>query len=158
MLSVYTIAKYFLARSVPDSEQAITPLKLQKLVYYAQAWHYTLFNKQLFDEEIEAWVHGPVCPPLYNYYRNYGFEVIKKPRESKEIIKLIGSNKSTKALLEFVWDLYGRHTGKELEDLTHREDPWKKARKNTGDYEHSNNVITLESMKTYYKRSLKGVK
>ncbi|WP_400162943.1 Panacea domain-containing protein [Brevibacillus sp. TJ4] len=158
MVSVFTVAKYFLTRSVPNTDKAITHLKLQKLVYYAQAWYYTLFDKALFNEEIEAWVHGPVCPPLYNYYRDYGFDIIKKPNDPDETLLVINSHKNVKAVLEFVWDLYGTHTGKELEDLTHREDPWKNARKNIGQYEHSNNIITLESMKKYYRKFLSGVK
>ena len=42
----------------------ITHSKLQKLLYYCQAWHYTIFNEVLFDERIEAWTHGPVVPSL----------------------------------------------------------------------------------------------
>ena len=43
--------------------------KLQKLCYYAQAWYVTIKNKPLFEDDIEAWVHGPVVPSLYSQYK-----------------------------------------------------------------------------------------
>lgn len=58
--SVLDVAEWFLHR------KSFTHKQLQKLCYYAQAWHCALLNKTLFDEEIQAWVHGPVCPVLYS--------------------------------------------------------------------------------------------
>jgi uncharacterized phage-associated protein len=47
-------------------------LKLQKLMYYAQGFSLVLFNKPLFPERIEAWIHGPVIPAVYHKYKGYG--------------------------------------------------------------------------------------
>ncbi|MFP3390577.1 Panacea domain-containing protein [Brevibacillus sp. SIMBA_040] len=160
VISVFDVANYFLYKSAPGTLNAVTHLKLQKLAYYAQAWHYTILRKPLFNEEIEAWVHGPVCPVLYNEFRDYGYEVIPVPRKRvmADLHSIMKHHPEVEALLEFVWDLYGKHTGKELEDLTHREDPWKRARKNISESEPSNNIITLDSMRKYYKKFLTGVK
>ena len=62
------VAEYFLALA-NETGGTITNLKLQKLVYYAQAWHLANFDKPLFDAKFEAWVHGPVIPGLYEEYR-----------------------------------------------------------------------------------------
>lgn len=51
----------------------ITHSKLQKLLYYCQAWHYTIFNEVLFDERIEAWAHGPVVPSQFSRFNNIDF-------------------------------------------------------------------------------------
>ena len=58
----------YIIRSAHESGELITNLKLQKLVYYAQAWHLALFDEPLFDDPIEAWVHGPVVSSLYSKF------------------------------------------------------------------------------------------
>ena len=50
MASVLDAAAYMLQRCGP-----MTTWKLQKLVYYAQAWSLVWDDDALFDEEIEAW-------------------------------------------------------------------------------------------------------
>lgn len=151
MFSVFDVARYFLTKSKPGTEYAITHLKLQKIVYYAQAWHIALKNKPLFKERIEAWIHGPVCPELYDYYKEYGFEEID-PVSSKSVSI---NDKDTKEVLDFVWELYGNRSGKFLEQLTHQEDPWLNARGTLGEYIRSNNEISHESMYEYFSKFLK---
>ena len=62
--SALTVADYFLYKANKE-KKPITNKKLQKLVYYAQAWSLVLNNKKLFSEPIEAWVHGPAVRSLY---------------------------------------------------------------------------------------------
>ena len=71
MFSVFSVADFFLARA------SMSPKKLQKLVYYAYAWTLALLNEtiddlhfRLFHNKIEAWVHGPVVPDLYQQYKS----------------------------------------------------------------------------------------
>jgi uncharacterized phage-associated protein len=149
MMSVKDVAKYFLSRSTPNTEEAITHLKLQKLVYYAQAWHLALRGTPLFKERIEAWVHGPVCPDLYYEYRDFGYQDIPPFTEGVTI-----NDPNTEELLDAVWEAYGRFDGKYLEELTHQEDPWLLARENLNDWSYSNNEITHESMKKFYRQVL----
>ena len=63
--SVFDIANWFL------SKEPMTQKKLQKLCYYAQAWCYALNNYRLMDTVFEAWIHGPVSPPLYDKFKNF---------------------------------------------------------------------------------------
>jgi uncharacterized phage-associated protein len=66
-LSCVEIAKYFLVQVEEELGDSISNLKLQKLVYYAQGFNLALFDgNPLFDEEIQAWTHGPVVPALYH--------------------------------------------------------------------------------------------
>ena len=65
MYTSQQIADWILSQLNSNSGDTISPLKLQKLLYYCQAWHYTIFNEVLFDERIEAWTHGPVVPSQY---------------------------------------------------------------------------------------------
>ena len=76
MQTVFDVALYFLNRSDSAGSYAITHLKLQKLVYYAQAWSLAVRGEPIFEEHIEAWTHGPVSPDLYRIYRNNGYNTI----------------------------------------------------------------------------------
>lgn len=144
MIRASDVARYFLSRSKLNSETAITHLKLQKLVYYAQAWHLALTEGPLFRERIEAWIHGPVCPDLYYEYRKHGFSEIAPTSPP--------NNLTTQQIniLEAVWQAYGSYDGNYLEELTHKEEPWKKARAGLNGLERSSNEIDHKSMADYY--------
>lgn len=133
------VAEFFLTK------QSMTNKKIQKLCYYAQAWFYALYNRKLFDEKIEAWVHGPVCPILYREYAEFGY------REVPKINKEIKMQETEKDILNQVWKIYGKLDGDELEVLTHREQPWIEARNGIDYRKPSNNEILPQNMGKYYK-------
>lgn len=122
----------------------ITTMKLQKLVYYSQAWSLVWDDKPLFDDKIEAWINGPVIPSLY-YYHKGSFKISSLPVGNPDLIK--GDSKDT---VEEVLKFYGRKTSQWLIDLTHMEDPWKNARKGLEVDERGANEITHSSMAEYY--------
>jgi uncharacterized phage-associated protein len=141
------IANWFLNQIDPDAGDSITHLKLQKLVYYAEAWALALFDTSLFEDEFEAWAHGPVVRSLYNEYRHCGWEPImeevEEPPEFEEDVQ---------DLLQEVFRVYGEHSAKTLEKLTHREQPWRNAREGYAPEEWSNEKISKEDMKEFYSR------
>lgn len=77
MYTYNDIADYFIAVS-NSTHDLITNLRLQKLVYYAQAWHLAIYQEPLFSEDFQAWVHGPVIPQLYTQYKEYKWNPITK--------------------------------------------------------------------------------
>lgn len=138
--TVFDVADFFL------SKESMTPKKLQKLTYYAEAWHQALLDKPLIhDESFQAWVHGPVAPSLYHKYKKYGWT----PIPTKECT--LDFNKESLSILESVWETYGNQDGNSLEALTHAEAPWINARIGLEPDENSNVVISSEDMKKYYK-------
>lgn len=146
-VSVFKVAKYILSKSVPGTDRAVDNLKLQKLVYYAQAWHLAITGGKLFEESIEAWIHGPVCPALYYEYRNCGFSEIPKYKGEVE-----GIPKESIEIIDDVWKAYGAYTGRYLENLSHNEEPWIKARGNKSEYEYSDTEIDPKLMAEYYSK------
>ena len=138
MVNVNDVAKWFLSR------ESITHKKLQKLCYYAQAWHLALLDEPLFNEEIQAWIHGPVCPALYRVYSGYRWLEIPKVEETVKF------NERTEELLEAVYSTYGGLTGNQLERLTHSEKPWQEARGTLQPFEPCEKVISFKTMKKYY--------
>ena len=144
MPDVFDVAEWFLHKKSFNHKQ------LQKLCYYAQAWHLALLNKPLFDAEIEAWVHGPVIPLLYYRYADYGWEKIA--RLSGESPRF---NDDTTEVLKAVYRTYANFDGSQLEALTHSEKPWYEARGNLKPYEICNKPIPLEAMRNYYAEKYK---
>jgi uncharacterized phage-associated protein len=140
MENVRDIASWYL------SHEPMTHKKLQKLCYYAQAWYCTLYDgTPLFEDEIEAWVHGPVIPAIYRAYSGYQWNDI--PQQDFDEAKF---SESVLDILESVWETYGKFTGNQLESLTHSEDPWKMARGDLKPWEICTAPISRESMRAYY--------
>lgn len=133
-------------------EREVTPLALQKLLYYVQGTHLAIYGKPLFNETCEAWVHGPVYRDVYNMFRDFKYNPIDDDRFSP--LKECSSTLSPEAMnvIDMVLDTFGMYSGKVLEGITHKEAPWIEARKGLLPEETSNTKITLESMIEYFKK------
>ncbi len=142
MLSCFDIASYFI-KLANETGSFISNLKLQKLVYYAQAWHLALKGAPLFDEDFQAWIHGPVAPNLYQKYKSYGWEPISEdaqPNLPPEVLQFLAEV----AEEYFALDAY------ELEQMTHIEAPWNRARGTLAPDEPSSATIQKEWIKEYF--------
>lgn len=139
MANVFDVAAYILHK-----HGKMTAMKLQKLVYYCQAWHLVWDEEPLFEEEIQAWANGPVVPELFKAHQGE-FVISKEPIGDKT--KLTKSEKETiKAVLESIGD----RDANWLSTLTHQEDPWKDARRGLQIHERGNKPITHGAMADYY--------
>lgn len=130
---------------IHNTGKIITNMKLQKLLYYSQAWYLAYFDKPLFDEDFEAWVYGPALPSQYKRFKKYSSGPIT---ETPQIIKF------PKSVIEFVTEIiktFNPHDTYELSLMTHREAPWLNARKGIPEDEPSNNIIDKADMKKYYR-------
>lgn len=141
------IAKWLL------SIMSMSPKKLQKMLYYSYSWVLTLTNddinhldNRLFDNQFQAWAHGPVLPQIYSKYKEYGFNDIDIPKEVDDI----DFPNDILDILKQVIDIYGGYTADELESITHQELPWIDARKGLGPLEAGNKEITDKEIFKYY--------
>lgn len=134
----------------------VTNLKLQKLLYYSQAWHLAILGKPLFLDRIEAWIHGPVVPPVFGHFKEYRWNPIPFFGPDPGI-ELGDAHWSIRNFIGEVMEAYGTLTGPQLERLTHEEDPWKKARAGIPSDQPSNNVITHESMIDFYRPMVRRI-
>ena len=130
-----------------DKQSPISNLKLQKLLYYSQAWFLAIYKQPLFEEEIEAWVHGPVVPRVFQCYRGFKWGLL--PRQAGIVV-----SQELRSHLEEVWRVYGSFSAYDLERLTHSEDPWKQARTGLPPDASSHNIITKDAMQHYYSSRL----
>jgi uncharacterized phage-associated protein len=151
-ITANTVADYFLALA-NECEEPITNMKLNILVYYVQAWSLAVFDRPLFTEEIEAWVHGPVLQSVYDTYRQFRWTpIITGDLDLGKIEQLYSLEQ--RELLNDITEVYFPKTTYALEQLTQSEDPWIAARAELAPYEPSNNIITHESMRNYYAKML----
>lgn len=148
MFTVDDIANWFLTYVDRDAGDSITHLKLQKLVYYAQAWSLALHDEALFEEEFQAWTHGPVLCSLFDRFAEAGWSALPAPESGGSV------DEKTHALLNSIAGSYGELSARRLEDLTHSEEPWIVARGGLPLEERSDAVISKEGMKKYYKERL----
>ena len=148
-INIFNVATYFLKIVDRDAGSTITPLKLQKILYYAQGFYLAKHDVELFVEDFQAWAHGPANVEIYNKYKQFGYSAIEEPKENIPDIK-----EETKNFLFEIWKTFGIYDGKFLEELTHAETPWLEARKGCKPGENCTTVISKESMKEFFKLKL----
>lgn len=141
----------------------ISPLKLQKLLYYVQSWHIAKFEKEkLFNSLPEAWVNGPVYREVYNVYKSSFFrnENILTNLGELELSKKLKSVQDSLALsadqiklINTVLEAYSKLSDERLVMMTHSEEPWNEARKGLSPIERSENKLSVETIYNYFNRN-----
>ncbi|MBN9590371.1 MAG: hypothetical protein BGN85_02220 [Alphaproteobacteria bacterium 64-11] len=142
------VADYLLVECRERGE-VLTNLKLQKLIYYAQAWELALRDRELFAEDCQAWIHGPVIPSQYQRFKDYQWRPITEEIARPSLPEAVASH------LNEIVDVFGADSAVALELMTHRERPWLEARGDLLPDAPSTNRISKTTMRDYY-RSLDG--
>lgn len=141
MLNVADIAKFFICEAIANKDCSMSNLKINKLLYYAQGMYLARYGVCLFENDIEAWEHGPVVYDVYKTYERYGFDNI--PCEEQLDLSVYSD-----ADIDFLFDVldrYGDYTAKGLERMSHNEAPWK------NNYDGSyRKVIPVNEIKEYF--------
>lgn len=140
MVSAHDVAAYILEKRGPMSA-----MKLQKLVYYAQAWHLVWDEQPLFEEEIQAWANGPVVYELFDAHR--GKYTVSAPWKRGDARRL---DKAQIGTVDAVLNTYADLTGRQLSVLTHDEQPWRRARAGLSPTAPSQRAIALDDMADFY--------
>lgn len=139
MATAHDVAAYILSK-----QGEMTAMKLQKLVYYAQAWSLVWDEKPLFSNRIEAWVNGPVIPVLYKVHKGQ-FKVAGWPKGQPGAL-----TQRQRETVEAVLNHYGDKTSQWLSDLTHAEAPWREAREGLAPGDPSTREISHAALAEYY--------
>lgn len=150
LLTEYILSKY----------GKMSHLKLQKLLYYVQAFHLAYFDSPLIDDDFEAWLHGPVSKKVFDKIKDFSvlYNDIEFSGDQNSIQNAINHLLSSEqmTLLDDVLSEYSTLTGSQLENLTHSEAPWIDARKTCGFGDACRVVIAKETMGIFYKDQLYG--
>ncbi len=131
-------------------QESLSPMKLQKLCFYAQGLYMATHNGALlFEEDFEAWTFGPVIRNLYHEFKHYTWKNI-----ADEVIDIPEIEAEKLDSIKTVVETYGRYDGAALMTMTHREEPWFSARKGLSDMEGSSELIVKESMRQFFEKEL----
>lgn len=141
MATIFDTAKYITERS-----GEMSAMKLQKLMFYAQAWNIVWQERELFPDEFEAWANGPVLPSLYQVHRGM-FSVTSDLFHDGDSRRL---SHVERANIDKILGFYGEQTAQWLSNLTHQERPWLEARGNLPPGANSNDIIRKSAMHEYY--------
>jgi uncharacterized phage-associated protein len=166
---VKAVANYFLDLAEKEGKK-LTPMQLQKLVYFAHGWYLALTEKPLVDEHPEAWPYGPVFPSLYHAFKEYGggpiqgraleYSLDVNPATGRRTIfrattpsldddPVPESREYSKSVVKRVWDVYGSWTGLQLSQLSHLSDgPWEATRRANPDRKGSD--IADDQIREYF--------
>ena len=125
--------------------ELMSNMKLQKMLYYQQGFHLAVFGSPLFDEQIEAWMYGPVVPSVYNHFKKYGFQGIVPETEDE-----ISLDPKEQALFDEVYKVYAAYSAVGLMNLTHSEAPWATTTPGVG------NVIGQDKMRDFFLTRING--
>jgi uncharacterized phage-associated protein len=146
--SAIDVAKYLilLAKSEEESE-LLSPMQLQKLLYYTQGWSLALRKEPMFDERIEAWAYGPVVKEVFQAFRRFADGPINPDLGSDENL-----SDEQKEFIGAVWQAYKGYSAIGLSEMTHREAPWKDARAGLPVGARSNALISRKTLKEFFEK------
>jgi uncharacterized phage-associated protein len=139
------IQRFIIKRHRDLFGESPSPMKLQKLCYYAQGYLLAQ-GRELFPEDFQAWQHGPVIPGLYNRYRDFGWRGISDDMEFNDA-ELDGD--VAREVSDIV-TAYGRYDGAALSTMTHREAPWMDARGDLPEDQGSTQPIPKAALNAYF--------
>ena len=138
---INTVIQYLLYQC-----EDITPLALQKALYYIQGFHFAFYRTFLFSEDCQAWTHGPVYRDIYFRYRDYRFDPIEKTTTFDTSV----FSASEKAICDSVINNICCYSGKILERFTHNEAPWLTTRGDLPDSAPSDRIIEKSVIGAYF--------
>jgi len=129
-----------------DEPDFLTPMQLQKLLYYAQGWSLALCGKPLFNEPILAWKHGPVVREVFNSFKH----LKDLPIRAADVPAPIDLDRDEEQHIEYVWSFYSGYSASALRKMTHEERPWIDARGGIPEAAPGDEEITQESMQAFF--------
>ena len=156
LYDIQDVCDYTIIR-LDEAGESLSHLKLQKLLYYVQAWHLAIFAGALFDGRFQAWIHGPVNRDVYDRFRDtkslYASIAIGDVRPQFRTDNL---QRDAIQHIDEVLEAYAGFSGSELEDMTHREDPWIVARRGVSPSARCEREIDEQIMAEYYRARIQS--
>lgn len=148
MARALDVARYLvhLASQAEEGGDALCPMRLQKLLYYAQAWHLGATGEPLFAETIEAWPYGPVVKAIYPVFRGFGLAIPTSEGADPQTL-----SERQKAFVRSIWDGYKQFSAIGLSQMTHQEAPWIEANARRDPTNSFNSPeITVGALRAYF--------
>jgi uncharacterized phage-associated protein len=154
MKDINQICDYIILRLKRDEDMPLSNIKLQKLLYYVQAWHLALKNGQpLFDGKFQAWIHGPVNRQIYDRFNPSKYLYSEMSLSDVNDIN-VDKKLTTEEInhINLVLESYAPFSGVELEEMSHKEEPWITAREGYSPNERCEVEIDQTVLGDYFRK------
>lgn len=146
------VADYLISLASSGAEEDfLSPMRLQKLLYYVQGWWLGFSERPMFEEDFEAWAHGPVIPSIYRRFKALGAGSITPDRIITDPNLLAEESKD---FINGVWEEYKQFSAIKLREMTHSESPWKSARKGVANGKPSDATMSKNDMKDFFAKQI----
>lgn len=152
MADINLTADYVISAMLADGEHGtLSNLKLQKLLYYIEAWHLGILGTRFYNPQVnfKAWVHGPVNRTIYARFAENKY-LYSQITLNDRLIADPHLEKEDKEFVDYILENYGQFSGMELEAMTHNETPWIEAREGCAPFDACDNIISVDKMRAYY--------
>ena len=148
--STLSIAKELVRLSrIGEGADPLTHLRLQKLLYYTQAWSLVTRQSELFEETLEAWRYGPVVTEVREALpKNLGSRQV----EPETFTGAADLGPDEAEFVEAVWEEYKDFTAYKLRDMTHNETPWVNAWGGKPLDAHGHDEIAVADLEEFFSR------
>ena len=162
--SAIAVANNFIELANRAGDKTVTPMKLQKLVYFAHGWHLALTEAPLIKEHVEAWKFGPVVPSVYHEFKDCGNDPISKLGTVFDLesgtfdftTPRVDENSQAVPLLKRIWETYGKYSGIQLSNATHLPGtPWFVIWEEQGGKNRLGTDIPDDLIKSFFKAQIK---
>ncbi|MGQ2984346.1 Panacea domain-containing protein [Flavobacterium sp.] len=151
MANVVAVSDYIIFRLKSEGINHLDTLKHQKLLYYVQAWHLAFNKSKIFEDDFQAWIHGPVNRTIYDLYKDR--KNLYSEMDFEDIVNVENISCLTneeKLHIDSILESYAQFSSTQLENMTHNEDPWINARKGYSSYSRCEDIIDPVLMQDYY--------
>lgn len=146
----------YIIRSMNEAGESPSVLKMQKLLYYCQAWHLAIFKDPLFSGQFQAWVRGPVSREVYDRFINKAMFAPLEEADIRPEFANVEIPADARKLVDQVLETYGKYSDTQLAELTHRERPWIEARGGIAPQARCATVISEKTMEETYAARIPG--
>ncbi|RJF74089.1 Panacea domain-containing protein [Rhodopseudomonas palustris] len=151
---IHDVVDYIVVK-MEDAGERLNVLKLHKLLYYVQAWNLAFGKGRFFNNEFQAWVHGPVCRIIYDRFKDTKsmYSPVRR-RDMRENFDVDALPNPVKRHIDNILEAYAEYTDDQLEEMTHQERPWIETREGYHPNERCEKAISDKTMQEYYSARL----
>lgn len=114
-----------------DEQIDVSPMKLQKLMYFVSCEYAKRTNSVLFSESFGVWQYGPVLPAVYDEFKSFKSTPINKYATDADGVAYAvneATSPNLRGAIDRIWDAFKNYDGIYLSHITHRDDSgWSRA-------------------------------
>ncbi|WP_426094058.1 Panacea domain-containing protein [Flavobacterium sp. DSR2-3-3] len=155
MKNINQICDYVILRLKQEEDMPLSNIKLQKLLFYIQAWHLAFKKVKLFNGDFQAWVHGPVNRQIYDRFNSSKYLYSEINITDIQDLEVIAKLTDEEILhINKVLEVYAPYSGVDLEEMTHKEEPWISARNGYAANERCEEVIDDVLLGEYFRKRI----